>query len=921
MRVGSYEVASQIGAGGMGEVYRATDTTLKRQVALKVLPEALAADGERLVRFQREAEVLASLNHPNIAILHGLEKSDGVIALVMELVEGPTLAERIIEGSLPVDEALAIAKQIAEALEAAHEQGIIHRDLKPANVKVRPDGMVKVLDFGLAKALDPMGSAPSASATVPLSMSPTITTPAMTQVGALMGTAAYMSPEQARGRAVDKRSDVWAFACVLFEMLTGTRAFQGDDVSDTLASVLAREPDWTRLPADVPPVVATYLRRCLQKNPKARVADVQDMRLALTGAFDVELPARGTELSQTPPRPLWKRALRLATAAIVVAIAAASAAWMMKPSDPHAVVRSIHSLPEGRTFQGLGGQVVSIAPDGRYVIYSGTRGLYVRALDALEERVIPGTENLGVTIDVIVSPDGDSVAFFRASSAGGELVRVPVAGGPVVKVTDTAYALGATWEREGTILYAQTNGIWEVSQNGGEPRRIIELKTDELAFRPQRLPDRDWILFTVTRTLGGSRWDQADIVVQSVTSSERRVLRRGGSDGRYLPTGHLVYAYQNVVYAAAFDVDRLEVTGETVPIVPGVRRVDAPGGNTGAAYFGVSENGTLIYVPGVSSAPSGAAGLAWVGRDGARTPLKLTPDRYVHPRLSPNGKLLAVERQSNAKTDIWIYETSGETEMRRLTDGGNNRYPVWSRDGRYVAFQSDRNGDAGVFRQRFDGTGSVERLTTSDGARAHIPEDWSPTEDVLAFSVVDTRVNRRHAELWLWRESGGRAERFGTMESVAPFNAMFSPNGRWLAYSQRISQTAVNNVLTYVHSVASPADRFQVGQNDGQVHHPLWTPDGKQLIYFAGGGNAVAVDVRTEPSVGFGRPTPLPGAGLPINVSPGSLLNHDVHPDGRFITVADVESADNSAVNRNAIVIVQNWFEELQQRVPTTGKR
>ena len=901
----------------MGEVYRAIDTTLKRQVALKVLPEALAADGERLARFQREAEVLASLNHPNIAILHGLEKSDGITALVMELVEGPTLADRIVEGPIPVDEALTIAKQIAEALEAAHGQGIIHRDLKPANVKVRLDGTVKVLDFGLAKALDPMGSAPPASATVPLSMSPTITTPAMTQVGALMGTAAYMSPEQARGRPVDKRSDVWAFGCVLFEMLTGTRAFHGDDVSDTLASVLAREPDWTRLPGDLPPVVAIYVQRCLQKNPKARVADVQDARLALTGAFDV--PA--TAIRQDATAPFWRRALPLAATVLVVAAAAALGGWLLKPVDPRRVVRSIHTLPEGRTFQGLGGQVVSIAPDGRSLIYSGTRGLYVRALDALEDRVIPGTENLGNTLDVIVSPDGDSVAFFRASSTGGELARVPVAGGPVVKVTDTSYALGATWEREGTILYAQTNGIWEVSQNGGEPRRLIELKTDELAFRPQRLPNRDWILFTVTRTLGGSRWDQADVVVQSVSSSERRVLRRGGSDGRYVLTGHLVYAYQNVVYAAAFDVDRLEVTSETVPIVPGVRRVDAPGGNTGAAFFGVSENGTLVYVPGISSAPSGAAGLAWVGRDGARTPLKLPPDRYVHPRLSPNGKWLAVERQSNAKTDIWIYETSGETEMRRLTDGGNNRYPVWSRDGRYVAFQSDRNGDAAVFRQRFDGTGSVERLTSPDGARAHVPEDWSPTEDVLAFSVVDTEADRRHAELWLWRESGGRAERFGTMDSVAPFNAMFSPDGRWLAYSQRISQTAVNNVLTYVHSVASPADRFQVGQNDGQVHHPLWTPDGKQLIYFPGGGNAVAVDVRADPSVRFGRPTPLPGAGLPINVSPGSLLNHDVHPDGRFITVADVEPADNSAVNRNAIVIVQNWFEELQQRVPTTGKR
>lgn len=361
------------------------------------------------------------------------------------------------------------------------------------------------------------------------------------------------------------------------------------------------------------------------------------------------------------------------------------------------------------------------------------------------------------------------------------------------------------------------------------------------------------------------------------------------------------------------------MTGETVPVVPGVRRVDAPGGNTGAAFFDVSNNGTLVYVPGASNAPPGTAGLVWVARDGTRTPLKIAPDRYVHPRLSPDGKWLAVERESNATTDIWIYETSGESQIRRLTDGGNNRYPVWSRDGQYVAFQSDRDSNAGIFRQRFDGTGSVERLTTPAAARAHVPEDWSPKEDVLAFSVVETHQQGRHAELWLWRQSDRRAERFGTMESANPFNAVFAPDGRWLAYSQRISQTAVNNVLTYVHSVVSPANRFQVGQNDGQVHHPLWTPDGSRLIYFPGGGTAVAVDVRTEPSVRFGRPTPLPGAGLPINVSPSSLLNHDVHPDGRFITVADVEPVNTGTGNFNAIVIVQNWFEELQQRV--SGKK
>jgi serine/threonine-protein kinase len=378
-----------------------------------------------------------------------------------------------------------------------------------------------------------------------------------------------------------------------------------------------------------------------------------------------------------------------------------------------------------------------------------------------------------------------------------------------------------------------------------------------------------------------------------------------------------VYAYQDVLYAAAFDLDRLEVTGATVPIVPGVRRVDAPGGNTGAAFFDVSTNGTLVYVPGTSSAPAGSTGLVWVARDGTRTALNLSQDRYAHPRLSPDGKWLAVERQSGATVDIWIYETSGTTEMRRLsTNGGNNRYPVWSRDGEYVAFQSDRDGNLGIFLQKFDGTGPAERLTTPDGKRSHIPEDWSPKEDLLAFSVLDgTSGGTAQAELWLWSQSSRKATRFGTVQSVSPFDAVFSPDGRWLAYTQRVSAAAVNNALTYVHSVASPEDRFQVGRDEDQVHHPLWSPNGRQLIYFPGGGAAVAGDVKTEP-VAFGRPTPLPGDGLPINVSPGTLLNHDVHPDGRFVTVADVEPPNTGARNRNAIVIVQNWFEELKRRVP-----
>ena len=349
----------------------------------------------------------------------------------------------------------------------------------------------------------------------------------------------------------------------------------------------------------------------------------------------------------------------------------------------------------------------------------------------------------------------------------------------------------------------------------------------------------------------------------------------------------------------------------------GVRRVDAPGGNTGAAFFDVSTNGTLVYVPGTSSAPAGSTGLAWVAADGTRTALNLSQGRYAHPRLSPDGKWLAVERQSGATVDIWIYETSGATEMRRLTNGGNNRYPVWSRDGESVAFQSDRDGNPGIFLQKFDGTGSAERLTTPDGKRSHIPEDWSPKEDLLAFSVLDGTTGGP-----LMRSCGCGASPTARPADLEPCNrpilSMRCSHPMADGWPTRSASLAagINNVLTYVHSVASPEDRFQVGRDEDQVHHPLWSPNGRQLIYFPGGGAAVAVDVRTEP-VGFGRPTALPGDGLPINVSPGTLLNHDVHPDGRFVTVADVEPPNGAARNRNAIVIVQNWFEELKRLVPT----
>jgi eukaryotic-like serine/threonine-protein kinase len=488
-RLGPYEVTAQIGVGGMGEVYRATDTNLKRQVAIKVLPEAVAADAERLARFQREAEVLAALNHPNIAGIYGLERIDAQTALVMELVEGPTLADRIAEGAIPVDEALPIAKQIAEALEAAHEQGIVHRDLKPANIKLRPDGAVKVLDFGLAKAVEPTVGASSS-----LSMSPTITTPAMTQAGLILGTAAYMSPEQARGKPVDRRADIWAFGCVLFEMLTGARAFEGEDVADTLGNVMKMEPNWERVPASVPSRVERVLRACLQKKATERLDSAQAVRLALDGAFETVVPAAGESVASRPA-PRWRPALPFAATAFAMVGVLLAVGWAVWPSSPAApVTRSTHLLPEGVSFRNLGRSALAIAPDASRFVYNSDTGLRLRER-SLADRVIPGTEHR--LANPFFSPDGLSVGFIDAETS--QLRKIAVSGGASTPLTPRITNLfGASWETDGTILYGQHDGIWRVSENGGEPKHVIVTEPGEQADGPQLLPGREWVLFAVT---------------------------------------------------------------------------------------------------------------------------------------------------------------------------------------------------------------------------------------------------------------------------------------------------------------------------------------------------------------------------------------------------------------------------------------
>jgi Tol biopolymer transport system component len=900
-RVGAYEILSALGAGGMGEVYRARDTRLKRDVALKILPESFAADVDRLSRFQREAEVLAALNHPHIAAIYGIEDAERVHALVMELVEGEDLSQRIARGPIPLDEALPIARQIAEALEAAHEQGIIHRDLKPANIKVRPDGTVKVLDFGLARAMDPVGSAPN------MSQSPTITTPAMTQAGVILGTAAYMSPEQARGKTVDKRADIWAFGAVLYEMLTGKRAFDDEDVSMTLSKVLQREPDFDALPLTVPARVGQALRVCLRKDPKQRAADIRDVRLALEGAFETTVPGTAASALAIQPRPLWKRAIPIVVTAMVVSALAVAAAWTLRPPAPSSpVTRFTFALGEGQQFPAGNRQRLDVSPDGTLLVYAANGQLYLRSMSDLEARPIPGTRQTPPPVEPAFSPDSRSIAFY--AQMDNTIKKIAVSGGAAVTICPADVPFGLRWNTDGIVFGQGSKGVMRVSANGGRPEVLVSVKNGEVAYGPQVLLDGEWVLFTIATAATRDGWDKAQIVVQSLKTSERKTLVSGGSDGRYVPTGHLVYALGGVLFAVPFDLQHLNVTSGPVPIVEGVSRSNT--GSTGVAHFSVSSTGSLVFVPGPASALSGQFGLALIDRNGSQQLLKLPPGPYEYPRLSPDGKRVAFGSDDGKEAAVWIYDLSGVSSMRRLTLGSRNRLPVWSADGEHVAFQSDRDGDLGIFWQRVDGTTAAERLTKPEKDTAHVPESWSPDGKTLLFSVA----KGSSYSLAAFSLPDKKETPFGSIQSRNPPAATFSPDGRWVAYSAGESVPLAGSL--FVQPFPTTGAKYQISESSGGIH-PMWSPDGKELFYGARVGQWFAVSVTTRPAFTFGNPVPV--TSIAFDLGAGFERNIDITLDGeRFIGVVPAgQNASAAAPVAPQIQVVLNWFTELQQRVPT----
>jgi serine/threonine-protein kinase len=902
-RLGAYEILSLLGSGGMGEVYRARDLRLNRDVAIKVLLADVATDADRLARFSREAQVLASLNHPNIAHIHGLEEWSNAPALVMEIVEGATLSDRIEQGPIPVADTLLMARQIADALEAAHEQGIIHRDLKPANIKVRDDGAVKILDFGLAKALDPV-STPNLSAT----RSPTLSIHA-TQAGIILGTAAYMSPEQARGKPVDKRTDIWAFGCVVYEMLTGRRAFPGDDVTDTIVAVVSKEPAWEALPRGASRL-RPLIERCLKKDPRARLRDIGEARLQID---DVLAAADGDAAPTTQPpsrsaRSTRQRFVALA-AGVAIAAAAAVGTWAVVRSRP--TVRSqpvqFEIVPPASQPLSLSGpdRDIAISRDGRLIVYragASSVQLMVRAIDQLEPQ--PIAAGTGALRSPFISPDGRWVGFFAA----GALHKVSVSGGsPISLCVVRGGALrGASWGANDTIVFASTDpttGLMRVSAGGGEATVLTkpDLAREGDHVAPSFLPDGRAVLFTI---LSHDSAAANQIALLDLDSGEQKTLIRGGSQAEYVAPasgriGYLVYGVAGTLRAVRFDPTRREVLGDPVPALERVLTAAA----SGSANYSVAGNGTLVYVPGTSTGVANAQTrpLVWVDRQGREEPVGAPSRAYVAARLSPDGTRIALDIRGE-ESDIWIWDIARRTPMRLTFDAGVDQYPLWTPDSRRIIFSSSRSGTPNLYWQLADGTGTPERLTTSPNLQTPSAITRDGMQVVFMEPSPKTLLDLMVLSLGPPREAKPLV--------TTPFsegNAAISPDGRWIAYQS--NESGLDQVFVRPFPDVDKG-RWQVSNMTGS--RPVWAMNGRELYYLEGNNAMVAVPIQTAgSSFSFGNPVRL-FEGRYFAGPAGRL--YDVGRDGRFLMIKEFVVTDQNA-RQAGMVVVLNWAEELERRL------
>ncbi|MEO5895797.1 MAG: protein kinase [Vicinamibacterales bacterium] len=874
--IGQYEITEMIGEGGMGAVYRARDTRLHRDVAIKVVQPLFAADDERLVRFEREARVLASLSHPHIATIHGLEEQNGVRFLVMELVPGTTLAARLAQGPMTVAEAVAAALQIAAAIEAAHERGVIHRDLKPGNIMLAASGTVKVLDFGLAKALDSEGAVDPARATRTLSA---------TGAGTVLGTAAYMSPEQSRGSAVDRRTDVWAFGCVFYEMLTARRVFAARTHSDLLVAVLTLEPDWSALPAGLPPALPRLLRRCLEKDVTRRLRDMGDARLELEEASSASSEARRLPAALFEPTPSASRAGWIA-GAVTLAVFAGVAGWTLKPErpSPRTAAQFTVPLPATDRLSGTDFPAVAISAGDTHIAFIASRDghsqLFIRPLQSLDATPVPGTDG---ALSPFFSPDGQWIAFFTS----GKLKRVPVGGGPVRTIADAAIGFGGVWGADGNIIFAPNNGsaLLQVSANGGETRQVTTLDAarGEFSHRwPELMPDGQTVLYAVGTE--GS-WDDAQIVAQPITGGERRVLIEGGTYPRYLPDGRLLYARGGALFAVPLDAAARVGAGEPQRVMPSVLQ-----SSDGASQFSVTMAGGIIYVPGVQNERR----LVWVDHTGAVQPLAVPRGFYSSPRLSPDGRSVAVV-SGRDRDEIWVADT-GDASLRQLThDGG--AAPVWSADGTRIVFSASRDGPAAVFSKAANGSGGDERLTT--GTHAQSAHSASPDGQLLAVVEQKSSGGRDIVLLSLAGDHGVRPFRSTAETESSP---VFSPDARFIAY---VSDGSGQNEV-YVSATNGSGTAVRVSTDGGA--EPRWHPDGAQL-FFRSATRMMVAKVVTSPSLSASAQRVLFEGGF-VRGS-GSSAEYDVSPDGaRFLML---EGGDDTESIRELRVIL-GWIRETARR-------
>ena len=916
-RLGAYDVGPLLGVGGMGEVYRARDAKLNRDVAIKVLLPAVANDAERLARFRREAQTLASLNHPGIAQIHGLEDGRSGPFLVMELVDGSTLADRIAVRPIPLDEAIAISRQIVDALEAAHERGIIHRDLKPANIKVRDDGTVKILDFGLAKALDPGAGNREPGA---LANSPTITSPAMTQAGIILGTAAYMSPEQARGRTVDKRTDVWAFGCVLYEMLVGRRAFDGEDVTDTIAAVVRGEPNWEALPQDTPPQIRLLLKRCLEKDRRARIGDVAVARFLLNETIAPH-PAAG---AATAPHRHPSGAGRLVAAALagfVLCGAIAAGAWLaLRPEDVAGIPARFTITPPASARLILQGsdRDLAIAPDGSFIVYrSGTAALLrphlmLRGINDIEPRMLAGTENARFPF---ISPDGRWVAFH----VGSEIRKVAISGGPASVVCRmNGNPRGASWGDDDFIVFGSPDGLRRVPASGGEPEALTNFdpQKPEQHVLPHVLPGAKWAVFTA---FAGTDYMAPRLEAIELATRRRKSILPAGHDAAYVDSGHLVYGMASLaaegearsraaLRAVRFDPVRVETIGDPMSVVEPV----SVGGGSPALNYSVSRRGDLVFVAGGAGLMTPLARtLVSVDRSGRETAIEAPARSYAVGRISPDGTRVALDVREGGN-DIWIWDFNRRTLSVLGRHSAVDLSPIWTPDGRRVIWTSTRGGgNPNLFWQAADNTGSPERITTN--ALNQFPTSITPDGGTLVvFGSSGTATTGMDIYSVSLKDGSGKAQ---PLVSAAGFDfgGEVSPDGKWLAYHSNESGEA----QVYVRPFPNVDDgRWQVSNAGGT--RAAWSRNGRELFYLDRDGLLTSVHVTSGPSFVATAPEKI----LSTAYYRGSsalgldLRAYDVFPDGRRFLMIKEPQATPAGPPSIDIVVVLDWSEELKQRLP-----